>query len=73
MITHQPMTVKRFCYEQSISEGITPNAIFYRLKRGYYPEVKRMRLNKRVVFIAKNQGKICPLCGHENKAEIPEG
>ena len=45
--------MKWWCLTESERLHITANGVFSRIKRGYYPNLKKRYVNKRVVFVQK--------------------
>ena len=49
MKTEKPL--KQWVAEKAIKDGVTPRAIFQRLRKGVYPTVRLHRINARVIYV----------------------
>ena len=45
------VTMKWWCITEAEKEHRTPCTIWRRLKQGYYPDLKKRYVNKRVVYV----------------------
>jgi hypothetical protein len=46
--------LKEWVAEEAIREGVTINAIHFRIKRGHYKTLELRRVNPRVVYVKVN-------------------
>jgi hypothetical protein len=54
------MALKQWLIERSQQEGVTPNAIYKRIRAGKYPKLKLKSKNPRVVFVLNATMRISP-------------
>jgi hypothetical protein len=49
------MTLKEFLISEGDRLSLTPDAVYKRVLRGYYPDLKIYRENKRLVFVINSK------------------
>jgi hypothetical protein len=52
------MTLKEFLISEGDRLSLTRDAVYKRVMRGYYPDLKIFRVNKRLVFIINTKKKM---------------
>jgi hypothetical protein len=51
MKTEKPL--KQWVAEKAIQDGVTPHAIYQRLRKGVYPTVRLRHINARVIYVSQ--------------------